>query len=147
MSDLPVKKENFLAEAEVMDLSHLRDLTFVVAVGNGDPNSVSFLCSTMHGPYTFVEMLQEVGDMWMNHQHHAKVIVLEKNSEKAVKMLDENTIDYIELRYNDIITEEMLAGVFDADKDFTCQAGFVEDGTDPRKPKREEDAPEQDPMP
>ena len=147
MKDLPVKKDNFLAEVEVMDLTPIKGNKFLVAVATGDPSSVKFLCSTIHGPYEFTEMLQEVGSMWNTHQHHAKVIVLEKDVDKQVQMLDENTVDYIECHYNDLITEEMLGGTFDV-KDFTCQAGLlIEDqSTDPRR-KKEEDAPKQDPSP
>ena len=139
MKDLPVKKsEEFLAEVEIMDLSHLKKAAFVVAVGIGDPKGFKLLGSTIHGPYSFVEMLQEVGDMWATHQHHAKVIVLDKNSTNTTQMLDENTVDYVECHYNDLITEEMLGGVFD-EKDFTCKAGMVEDdGSDPRRSKVEE---------
>ena len=144
MSNLPVKKENFLAEVEVMDLAPIKGGNFLVAVSTGNPDSVKFLCSTVHGPYTFVEMLQEVGDMWMNHQHHAKVVLLDKDPAKRVRMLDGNTVDYIECHYTDIITEEMLGGAFD-DKEFTCQAGLTEEeeSTDPRH-KKAEDVPADD---
>jgi hypothetical protein len=143
--DLPVKKDNFLAEVETMDLSAIRDNMFIVAVATGDPDGPKFLSSTVHGPYAFTEMLQEVGDMWMTHQHHAKVVILEKDANKAVHMLDANTVDYIECHYNDIITEEMLGGAFDK-KDFTCRAGLIEDDSDPRH-KKDEDALKPDPMP
>lgn len=140
-SNLPVKTDNFLAEAEVMDLSKLKDKVFLVAVGTSTPDSVKFLCSTAHGPYTYVEMLQEVGDMWHNHQHHAKVVILSKNQNEKVAILDGNTVDYVELNYTDLIVEEMLGGMFDAEpKEFTCQAGIVteEVSTDPRHAKKEE---------
>jgi hypothetical protein len=135
MKDLPVKKgEEFLAEVEVMDLAPLKSGQFIVAVGTGDPNGFKLLGSTIHGPYGFVEMVQEVGDMWATHQHHARVIKLDKDMNKQTQMLDENTVDYIECHYNDIITEEMLNGAFDLDKEFTCQAGFQDDdGLDPRR--------------
>ena len=135
MKALPVKRENFLAEAEVMDLSKIRDKKFLVAIATGDPDGVKFLSSSVHGPYDFTEMLQEVGDMWATHQHHAKAIICEKDPTKEVQMLDANTIDYIECHYNDIITEEMLGGAFD--KDFTCQAGLSidDDCKDPRQGK------------
>lgn len=120
---LPVKKDNFLAEAEVMDLSPIKQHQFLVAVATGNPDGPKFLCSTVHGPYNFTEMVQEVGDMWKTHQHHAKVIILDKDPNKRVQALDANTVDYIECHYTDIITEEMLGGAFD--KDFTCQAGLI----------------------
>jgi len=133
--DLPVKKDNFLAEVETMDLSAIKDELFLVAVATGDPAGVKFLCSTIRGPYDFTTMVQEVGDMWNTHQHHAKVIVCEKDPMKQVVMLDENTVDYIECHATDIITEAMLGGAFD--KDFTCRAGLLtdENNTDPRHKK------------
>ncbi len=133
------KDSNFLAEVEVMDLSPIRDKTFLVAVGTGAPDKVKFLCSTIHGPFNFTEMVQEVGEMWVTQQHHAKVIVASKDNTKAVEILDENTIDYIECHYSDIIMEEMLGGAFDP-KPFTCKAGTSArtDTPDPRHAKVEE---------
>lgn len=123
----PVSEEQkeFLAEAEVMDLSPIKDKTYVVAVGTGDPNKVKFLCSTIHGPYDFTEMCQEVGEMWVQHQHHAKVIIMDKDPKKKVLLLDANTIDYIEAHYVDIIMEETLAGF--EEKEYTCVAGTIEE--------------------
>jgi hypothetical protein len=123
----PVSEEQkeFLAEAEVMDLGPIKNKTYVVAVGTGDPNKVKFLCSTIHGPYDFTEMCQEVGEMWVEHQHHAKVIVMEKDPKARVLLLDANTIDYIEAHYVDIIMEETLAAF--EPKEFTCVAGTIDD--------------------
>lgn len=136
--DLPVKSgEDFLAETEVMDLSPLKDQLFLVAVSTGERSKGRFLTNTPHGPYSFVEMCEEVGTMYQEHQHHAKVVVLEKARTKAVKHLDENTVDYIECHYMDIIAEAMLDGVFD-DKEFTCQAGIVENEENPLAPKEED---------
>ena len=124
MRDLPVKKrDEFLAEVETMDISALRDKTFIVAVATGDPDGPQLLATTIHGPYSFVEMMQEVGDTWMTHQHHCKVVVLDRNVGNPTQILDPNTVDYIELNYADLITEEMLGGAFDETKDFTCRAG------------------------
>lgn len=123
----PVSEEQkeFLAEAEVMDLSPIKDKTYVVAVGTGDPNKVKFLCSTIHGPYNFTEMCQEVGEMWVQHQHHAKVIIMEKDPKARVLLLDANTIDYIEAHYVDIIMEETLSAF--EEKEYTCTAGTIEE--------------------
>lgn len=123
--DLPVKGENFLAEAEVMDLSSLYNETFLVAVNTGERNKSRFVSTTVRGPYTFIEMVQDVGDMWREEQHHAKVVVANKDRATANKTLDENTVDYIETHYIDIVTEAMLEGLLD--KDYTCRAGLVED--------------------
>lgn len=123
----PVSEEQkeFLAEAEVMDLTPIKGKTYVVAVGTGDPNKVKFLCSTIHGPYDFTEMCQEVGEMWVQHQHHAKVIILEKDVKQRVLLLNANTIDYIEAHYIDIIMEETLSNF--EEKEFTCVAGTIEE--------------------
>jgi hypothetical protein len=137
---LPVKSsDEFIAECEVMDLADLKDKSFVVGVSQADRNGPKFVSSTMRGPYSFVEMCEEVGVMWAEHQHHAKVTILEKDRNKASKFLDENTVDYIEAHYTDIVTEAMLEGIFDEDKEFTCRAGIVETTTDddPRVPKEE----------
>ena len=123
MADEEQQKE-FLAENEVMDLSAIRGGTFCVAVATGMPNGGKFLCTTLHGPYSFTEMVQEVGEIWVQNQHHAKAIIMEKDVKKKVKVLDENTIDYIEAHYVDIIMEETLAGIPE-DRVFTCAAGVV----------------------
>lgn len=125
VSEVSSEEKEFLAEAEVMDLTPIKGKTYVVAVGTGDPNKVKFLCSTIHGPYDFTEMCQEVGEMWNKHQHHAKVILMEKDPTKKVLLLDANTVDYIECHYVDIIMEETLAAF--EDKEFTCVAGTIED--------------------
>lgn len=139
MSNLPVRSdENFIAECEVMDLSELKDKTFVVGISQSDRSGPKFIASSMRGPYTFVEMCEEVGVMWGEHQHHSKVTILEKDRTKAAKFLDENTVDYIEAHYTDIVTEAMLDGVFDETKDYTCRAGVLETtADDPRHPKEE----------
>ena len=125
VSEVSTEEKEFLAEAEVMDLAPIKGKTYVVTVGTGDPNKVKFLCSTIHGPYDFTEMCQEVGEMWVQHQHHAKVIILEKDAKKRVLLLDANTIDYIEAHYIDIIMEETLSSF--GEKEFTCTAGTIED--------------------
>lgn len=125
VSEVSTEEKEFLAEAEVMDLSPIKDKTYVVAVGTGDPNKVKFLCSTIHGPYDFTEMCQEVGEMWVQHQHHAKVIIMEKDPKSKVLLLDANTIDYIEAHYVDIIMEETLSAF--EEKEFTCVAGTIEE--------------------
>lgn len=126
MSDesTPGERE-FLAEAEVMDLSPIKGKTFCVSVATGDPAGIKYLCSQLHGPYNFQEMCQEVGDMWVQHQHHAKVIILDKDVKSKVKTLDANTVDYIEAHYVDIIVEDALSS-FD-DKEYTCVAGTNEE--------------------
>lgn len=125
VSEVSSEEKEFLAEAEVMDLTPIKGKTYVVAVGTGDPSKVKFLCSTIHGPYDFTEMCQEVGEMWVQHQHHAKVIIMEKDPKQKVLLLDANTIDYIEAHYVDIIMEETLSAF--EEKEFTCVAGTIEE--------------------
>lgn len=142
--DLPVKTtDEFFADAEVMDLSELKDKMFLVAVNTGDRSKAKFLTTTVRGPYSFPEMCEEVGTMWNTQQHHAKVVICEKLRNKAVKTLDENTVDYIEANYLDIITESMLEGMFDEGKSYTCKAGIVEADLK-EEPKKVEEAKKED---
>jgi hypothetical protein len=130
--NLPVKSgDDFIGELETMDLTELKNKNYLVAVSSGERSSPKFVCSTIRGPYTFEEMCEAVGCMWKEHQHHAKAIVLQKDASAKPVYLDENTIDYIEAHFQDIITESMLDGVFDEVKDYTCRAGIIEgDGSD-----------------
>jgi len=124
--NLPVKTgDDFVGELETMDLAELKGKDYLVAVSSGDRSAVKFLCSTIRGPYSFEEMCEQVGFMWREHQHHAKVLVCQKDMKAAPVLLDENTVDYIEAHFQDIITEAMLDGIFD-DKEYTCRAGVVE---------------------
>lgn len=148
--NLPVKTgDDFVGELETMDLSELKGKQFLVAVNQGDRSGVKFVCSTIRGPYTFEEMCETVGIMWKEHQHHAKAIVLQKDITAKPVYLDENTIDYIEANFQDIITESLLDGVFDDDKEYTCRAGVVEgDNSDnplaPENQVKEEASPEEE---
>jgi len=124
MSELSVKTgDDFIADCETMDLSKLHDETFLVGVSQGDRNGPKIISSTIRGPFSFVEMCEQVGMMWCVELHHAKVMILEKDRNKLVHLLDENTSDYIEAHYDTIVTDLMLGGVFDT-KEYTCQAGI-----------------------
>lgn len=129
MSDenLPVNtSEDFFAEAEKMDLSELKDKLYLVAVSTGDRNKSRFVSTTVRGPFNFPEMTEEVGKMWEEEQHHAKPIILSKDRKKALQTLDQNTVDYIECFYKDIIVECLLDGSLSKDG-YTCRAGIVTD--------------------
>lgn len=115
---------NFIAEIETMDLSPLKDKTFLVAVSTGDRNKGRFLCNTVKGPYDFLSMVQAVYDMHKNHWHHAKAIILDTDADARVKYLDAGTIDYIEAKAPDIIFDETLGKEILGD--FTCRAGIIE---------------------
>lgn len=126
--NLPVKTgDDFVGELETMDLSELKGKMYLVAVSAGERSDVKHVCSTIRGAFTFEEMCEVVGTMWKEHQHHAKVIVLNKNHADKLQYLDENTVDYIEAHFQDIIVESMLDGVFDEEKDYTCRAGVNTD--------------------
>lgn len=144
---LPVKTgDDFVGELEVMDLSELKGKIFMIGCSTGDRNKPKFLCTTLRGPYTFEEMVEEVGVMWKEQQHHAKVIIPTKKRDEPVKCLDENTVDYIEAHYADIVVESMLDGVFDGEKEYTCRAGIVEAdlSEEPAKVQPEQDEDEDD---
>ena len=144
--NLPVKDDkDFIGEFETMDLDELRDKQFVVAVNTGSTDKGKFICTTTHGPYDYNEMIEEVGTMWKQHQHHAKVYILEKKREVRVKWLDANTIDYIEANWEELVMEGILDGSIE-EKDFTCRAGIIEADKedDPRMIANEEDSEEDD---
>lgn len=126
--NLPVKQgDDFVGELETMDLTELKGKEYFVGISTGDRSKPKYICTSMRGPFSFEEMCEGVGVMWQEHQHHAKVIVASKDFAAKAVYLDENTVDYIEAHFQDIITEAMLDGVFDDIKDFTCRAGLVED--------------------
>lgn len=121
--NLPVKTgDDFVGELETMDISSLRDKTYIVGASQGDRNDVKMISSSIRGPFTFEEMCEMVGMMWKEHQHHAKAIVLQKDPMAKPLFLDENTIDYIEANFQDIVTESYLGGVFEDTKEYTCRA-------------------------
>lgn len=140
---LPVKQgDDFVGELETMDLSELKTgKQFMVSISQGDRSGNKFLCTALRGPFTFEEMCEAVGVMWRQNQHHAKVVICSKDFAKGIQYLDENTVDYIEAHFEDIITESMLDGVFDDDKQYTCRAGIVEDSNEenPLAAKKEEE--------
>lgn len=143
--DLPVNKDkDFVGEFEKMNLDELRNGTFLVAIGQGDREKGRFMSSTVRGPYDYFEMIEEVGYMWSQEQHHAKVIFVNKDREKPNKFLDTNTTDYIEANWEDLAAEILL---MDDEAEYTCRAGINENDAseDPRTAGNEDDgASEQD---
>jgi hypothetical protein len=105
--------EDFCAELVdgVMDFSSINKEQFIVAVNTGDRNKQLLLASTIRGPFDFFEMVENVGKMWENEQHHAKVYILTKDYTKVPAFLDGGTIDYIEANYEDII----FSGIIEAE--------------------------------
>lgn len=128
MSNLPVgNPETFLGEVEEMDLSELKDLVFGVAVGTGTRDGVKFVCSTLRCPLDFYEMVEQVANVYETKQAHAKAFVLNKDPNAKTKYIDECTIDFIEARYMDIITDGLLSGALNESKEYTCRASFFEE--------------------
>jgi hypothetical protein len=120
--------EDFCAELVegTMDFSKIKDKQFIVAVSTGDRNKPKLLASTIRGPYSFADMVNQVGLMWEKHQHHAKVYMLETDPEKAVVFLDSGTIDYIEANYEDIAFYGALEEELCDDSDASIEAGIIE---------------------
>jgi hypothetical protein len=116
--------EEFNPLTAVVDLTPYHDNQFLVAISTGDRDKGKFLCSTIRGPYSFDEMIGEVGDMNASDQNNAKVYILEKNRKKKAIFFDKNTTEYIQFNYQDILMDRMLGGAFD--KKVTHQAGVIE---------------------
>lgn len=112
------QSEDFCAELMdgTMDFTKVQtdeegvDRQFLVAVNTGPRDKPTLLASTMRGPFDFYEMVESVGCMWENEQHHAMVYVLTTDFDKSSSFLDEGTIDYLEARWEDIVS----TGIFEA---------------------------------
>jgi len=126
---LPITQhEDFCAELVegTMDFSHLHDKEFVVAVNTGPRNKPMLLASTMRGTFDFFEMLESVGSMWENEQHHAMVYVLTKDFKKSSNFLDEGTIDWIEANWADMIATGIFeAALLNDDSGVVIPAGLI----------------------
>ncbi len=146
MSDenLPVNKsKDFVGEWEKMNLDEIKEGSFLVAIGTGDREKSKFLSSTVRGPYDYFEMIEEVGYMWEQEQHHAKIIFMNQERDKPNKFLDENTTDYIEANWQDLAAEILLE---DDKIEYTCRAGInLNDASeDPRTAEADDGTTEQD---
>ena len=116
--------EDFLGEFHEMDLSEIHDSVFLVAQSTGNPQGPKYVCSTIRGPFAFFEMVEEVATMWRDEQVHAKAIFLEKDREKRARWLDEPTIDFIEARWEEILTDGFLSGDLEGKK-YDYKAGII----------------------
>ena len=124
MSDLPLgNPATFLGECEVMDLSALQDKLFMVSINSGGREDGKFICETIHGPYDFLEMVDEAASMYFEYQHHAKVYILSKDKREPCQWLGSTVIDYIEAKHKDIITEAFIGGALD--KQYTCRPSII----------------------
>jgi hypothetical protein len=109
-SSIVTQQDDYCAELDgrKIDFGPLIEKTFLVAVNTGDRNKPKLLASTMRGPFEFYEMVEAVGSMFQNEQHHAKVYILEKSFQKGISFLDEGTIDYLEANWVDLVTTGIL---------------------------------------
>jgi len=116
---------------EHMDLSNLHSEVFTVAVSSGPRDKGRFICTTIHGPYSFDEMVQEVSRMWTEDQNNAKVYILNKDYKKACRWLDIDTTEYVQFRAADILLERMLQ-TFDS-TEYTSKAKIIENSSEEDK--------------
>jgi len=127
ITDPQQSDDTFIAEFANMDLDPLKDYTYFVAVSNDDRNKCKYLATTIRGPYSFLEMVQEIGFMYEEHQHHGKAIIAEKDRMKPVRHLDFKTLEYIEAHYQTIIADSFLEEVLGkSTTPFTHVAGIIE---------------------
>jgi hypothetical protein len=128
--------ETFIGECEVMDLSELKDKVFLVAISSGAPTQCKYIQESIHGPYGFYEMVEQVDAMWKKYQHHARVIIPSQDMKKPPECLDACTLDYLEAKASEIIVEGMINGD-DLVKEYTCKAGIFSAATNglPQEPK------------
>jgi len=112
---------DFIGEFENMDLSELKDKQFMVAISNGKRDEYGFLCSSLIGPLSFVQMVDNVQNIFKNEVLHAKAMICGLEFGSHPKFLSENTIDYIEAKGDQIITDETFGST---DDKFTCKAGY-----------------------
>lgn len=123
-TDLPTADPNtFIGEFHEMDLSELKDKTFMVAISTGDRNNPKFISESICGPLSFLEMVEAVAHIHDEYLLHAKAIITSKKFGEKPKVLDPMTIDYIEAKSSDIIIEAMLSG--ELEKQFVAKAGFI----------------------
>jgi hypothetical protein len=97
-------------EFEEMDLTELQDQIFMVACSTGDRNKPKYIPETICGPFNFFEMVEVVGNFYEQQQLHAKAMVPSKEMGVPPQILDENTVDFIEARYMDIVADGLLGG-------------------------------------
>lgn len=111
-----------VGEFEEMDLSSIKDKSFMVSINSGPRNENQYACSALCGPFDFFRMCETVGQIFEEQLVHAKVMITQSEFGSEPQFLDENTVDFIEARYQDILMEGLLTG--DIHKSYTCEAGF-----------------------
>lgn len=147
MTEENQEHEYTCGEFEEMDLSELRDQIFMVAMNTGPRSENQYMCSSLCGPLEFYEMCETVGQIFEDQMIHPKVMICSKEFGHEPKLLDENTVDFIEARYKDIVMDGLLGGELFDQEGFTCKAGFNLSNAETaiKKAQEEQDESEQDP--
>ena len=117
--------EYFCGEFEEMNLTTLHDKIFMVAISTGDRNKSMYIPESISGPFNFYEMVEAVANCYVDQQLHAKALITSKTFGVKPEVLNENTIDFIEARHMDIISDGLLDGGVLNSEEYTCSAGFV----------------------
>lgn len=123
-------EEYFCGEFEEMDLTSLHKEVFLVAISTGDRTKSKYIPESICGPFNFYEMVEVVANCYIDQQLHAKAMIPSKNFGEKPKILNENTIDFIEARHMDIVSDGLLDGSVLNAEEYTCSAGFIIEDTD-----------------
>jgi len=119
------ENEYTCGEFEEMDLTNLHDQIFLVAISTGDREKNKYIPESICGPFNFYEMVEAVALCYDDQQLHAKAMIPSKTFGMKPQVLNENTIDFIEARAMDIISDGLLDGGVLNSEEYTCRAGFV----------------------
>jgi len=61
--------------------------------------------------------------MWKDQQVHARAVILGRDRKKKLRWLDSCTVDFIEARWEDIISDGWLGGALD--NQYDVRAGIL----------------------
>ena len=125
MGEEEEENEYTCGEFEEMNLTTLHDKIFMVAISTGDRNKSKYIPESISGPFNFYEMIDAVANCYVDQQLHAKVLITSKTFGIKPEVLNENTVDFIEARHEDIMMDGVLGGGVLESESYTCEAGFV----------------------
>jgi hypothetical protein len=108
---------------ENMDLTELKDKQFLISILTSKQDDVPYVSSLIKGPFSFYEMAEVCGDIWENKNRHPFVIIASKEFSEKIQYLDEDTIDYLESRWKDIVVDGFIEDILQTD--YTCKAGVT----------------------
>jgi hypothetical protein len=113
-----------IAAFENMDLTELKDKTFLMSIKTNKSDDVPYVSKLIKGPFYFYEMVEMCGQIWENQNRHPFVIIASKEFSEKIQFLDDDTIDYLETRWKDIVTDGFLTDILNGD--YSCKATIVE---------------------